>query len=78
LGIVFTAVAHTLFIKELSSVKAQTTSIIASLEPVYGIIFAIFFVNEIPTLRVLGGDIIILGATFYATIRPKEKRLILG
>lgn len=67
LGVVFTGIAHTLFIGGLSHVKAQTASIIASLEPVYGIITAVIFLGEIPTLRVIIGGIIILGATFYAT-----------
>lgn len=67
LGVVFTALAHALFIRGLSSVKAQTAGIIASLEPVYGMLFALILVNEIPTLRVLAGGAIILGATLYAT-----------
>jgi len=68
LGVVFTGVSHSLFIKGLANIKAQTASIIASLEPVYGIIFAIFIVNEVPTLRVILGGIIILGATFFVTM----------
>jgi drug/metabolite transporter (DMT)-like permease len=76
LGIVFTAAAHTLFIKGLSSVKAQTASIITSLEPVYGIIIAIFLVNEIPSVRVLAGGFVILGVTFYTTVKSKEKPFI--
>ncbi len=75
LGIVFTAIAHSLFIKALSSLKAQTASIIASLEPVYGIVFAIILINEIPSLRTLAGGLIILGAAFYATIYSKKKIL---
>jgi len=71
LGIVFTATAHSLFIKGLTNVKAQTASIITSLEPVYGIIFAIIILSEIPTTRVILGGAIILGATFYATIKYK-------
>ena len=71
LGVVFTATAHSLFIKGLTNVKAQTASIIASLEPVYGIIFAIIILSEIPTTRVILGGAIILGATFYATIKSK-------
>ena len=67
LGIVFTGIAHSFFIGGLVHVKAQTASIIASLEPVYGILTAVIFLGEIPTLRVLIGGIIILGATFYAT-----------
>lgn len=68
LGVIFTGVSHSLFIKGLANIKAQTASIIASLEPVYGIIFAIFIVNEVPTLRVILGGIIILGAIFFVTI----------
>jgi drug/metabolite transporter (DMT)-like permease len=68
LGVLFTAVAHTLFIKGMTSIKAQLASIIASLEPVYGIIFATLILNELPTYRTIVGGVIILGATFYATI----------
>lgn len=67
LGVVFTGIAHSLFIGGLVHVKAQTASIIASLEPVYGIITAVIFLGEIPMLRVIVGGMIILGATFYAT-----------
>ncbi len=71
LGVVFTALAHTLFIKGLTAIKAQTASIIASLEPVYGIIFAIIILNEIPEARVILGGLIILGTSLYATLRSR-------
>ncbi|HEX3047960.1 MAG TPA: EamA family transporter, partial [Bacillota bacterium] len=58
-----------LFINGLSNVKAQTASIIASLEPVYGIIFAMILLREIPTLRVALGGVIILGSSLYATVK---------
>ena len=69
LGVIFTGLAHTLFIKGLASVKAQKASIIASLEPVYGIVAAILLLGAIPTLRVVIGGSIILGAAFYATVK---------
>ncbi len=72
LGVVFTGISHSLFIKGLTHIKAQTASIITSLEPVYGIIFAIFIVSEIPTLRVIIGGIIILGTTFFTTINSHQ------
>jgi len=71
LGVVFTGIAHSLFIKGLANVKAQTASIISSLEPVYGIILAALVLDEIPPLRVVLGGAIILGATFYATLSSK-------
>ncbi len=69
LGIVFTGVAHSLFIKGLAHVKAQTASIIASLEPVYGILAAAIVIGAIPVLRELTGGAVILGAALYATAR---------
>lgn len=71
LGTVFTGISHSLFIKGLKNIKTQTAGIISSLEPVYGIIFAVFLLREIPTLREILGGIIILGTVFYSTIKAK-------
>ncbi|MCB0556391.1 MAG: EamA family transporter [Phaeodactylibacter sp.] len=74
LGVVFTAISHTLFINGLKSVPARTASIIASLEPVYGIIAAAFLLGEIPGWRVLLGGMAILSAAAVVTfIRPQAK-----
>ena len=72
LGIVFTAVAHTLFINGLKTVKAQIASIIATLEPVYGIILAFILLDEGPTIRIILGGMIIFGTTFYATYKNQQ------
>ena len=69
LGIVFTGIAHSLFIKGLAYVKARTASIIASLEPVYGILAAALLLGASPALREISVGVIILGAALYATIR---------
>lgn len=66
LGVVCTALAHTLFIKSLISIKAQTAAVTAGLEPVYGIIFAFFMLNEIPEIRTLIGGIIIISTSIFA------------
>lgn len=71
LGTVFTGISHLLFIKGLKNVKTQAAGIISSLEPVYGIIFAVFLLGEIPTLREFLGGIIILGTVFCSTIKSK-------
>jgi drug/metabolite transporter (DMT)-like permease len=67
LGVLLTALSHTLFIRGLATIKAQLASIIASLEPVYGVLFAFLFLHEIPALRTLIGGGFILVATFVAT-----------
>lgn len=71
LGIVFTGIAHTLFINGLKNVKAQTASIIASLEPVYGILATAILIGEIPSLREMFGGAIILAIASYSTLKTK-------
>jgi len=66
LGVVFTAMAHTFFIQSLTKIRAQTASVIAGLEPVYGIVLAFFILNEIPRVQTLAGGIIIIGTTIAA------------
>jgi len=63
LGVVCTALAHTLFIASMRDITAQTASLLASLEPVWGIIFGIVLLGAIPTTRTLIGGAIIISAT---------------
>lgn len=67
LGIFCTALSHSLFIKGMRHIKAQTAAIISSLEPVYGIIMALFILHEVPSLRTVLGGVVILGTTFAVT-----------
>lgn len=69
LGIVCTAGAHTLFIDGMRTVSAQTASVIASLEPVYGIVLALAFLGEKPAARTLVGGAVILAATAAVSFR---------
>lgn len=69
LGVVFTAVSHTLFIGGMKTVKARTASVIGALEPVYGIVAAALLLQEVPSWQVVLGGAIILAATGYATWR---------
>ncbi len=67
LGIFCTALAHALFIKSLVHIKTQLASIIACLEPIYGIIFALVLLGEIPALRTILGGCIIIGTIAIAS-----------
>jgi len=63
LGVVCTGVAHTLFIASMQRVGAHTASVVAALEPVYGIVLAIPLLGEVPTTRtVIGGTLIVVAA----------------
>jgi drug/metabolite transporter (DMT)-like permease len=69
LGVFCTAVAHTLFIQGMRQIRAQTASIISSLEPVYGIVLALVLLGEVPTFRTLAGGAVILIAVLFVTLK---------
>jgi drug/metabolite transporter (DMT)-like permease len=69
LGVVFTGISHTLFISGLKQVRAQTASVIASLEPVYGILATVVLIGEVPSLRELAGGAIILSMALWVSRR---------
>ena len=72
LGILFTGIAHTLFINSMQGMQAYTASLIACLEPFYGIILAWLILNESPNSRMLIGGIMILGVASYASLAERK------
>lgn len=72
LGVVFTALAHGLFIGSLCSVPARLAAVVAALEPVYGILFAWLLFSEWPPARTLAGGAVILVATTWASLRRRK------
>lgn len=74
LALVTTAIGHTLFIKSLRYFKVSTASIISSVQPIFGIIIAFFFLNEIPTWNTFFGGIIILSTVIVESIRSRRIR----
>jgi len=73
LGVFCTAAAHTLFIEGMKGVGARTASIVSSLEPVYGILLALAFLKEYPSLRTVSGGAIVLAAAAAATLRARRR-----
>ncbi|HEY2970229.1 MAG TPA: DMT family transporter [Casimicrobiaceae bacterium] len=71
LGVVCTALAHTLFIRSLRALSAHTASVVAALEPVHGIALALLLLGEIPPARTVAGGVLIVGAALYATRTSK-------
>ncbi|MEW6264396.1 MAG: DMT family transporter [Thermodesulfobacteriota bacterium] len=68
LGIFCTALAHSLFIASLTQVRAFIASLVACLEPVYGIVAAVFVLGEIPSLRQMAGGLIIVVMTGWTSL----------
>lgn len=78
LGVLCTAVAHTLFIESLATLRAQLASVISALEPVYGIGLAALLLGQWPTLQTLAGGLLIVGSTAAATYlegRPPQSQV---
>lgn len=74
LGVICTALAHTLFIYALQTIKAQIASIVNALEPIYGVLFGYLLLNEIPAVKTAIGGVIIVGAAVIAArSRPTAK-----
>ena len=69
---VCTALAHTLFIASMTRLSAHTASVVAALEPVYGIVLAAALLHEIPDLRTCVGAALILGAAVVASRRRPD------
>jgi drug/metabolite transporter (DMT)-like permease len=69
LGVVCTGLAHTLFIASMQRVSARVASVVAALEPVYGIGFAVVLLHEIPSARTLIGGGLIVAAALVASRR---------
>lgn len=67
LGILTTAIGHTIYFWSLRHITATKASMLTLLEPVYGILFGLLFFSEIPdTPMVIGSTIVILCACSVA------------
>ena len=78
LGVVTTALAHTLFITSLKQLPAQLAGITSSMETVYAIVFAWILLGEAPTVREIAGAVIIIGAvllSYYLEQRGQKDTL---
>ncbi|PUA30140.1 MAG: EamA family transporter [Cellvibrio sp. 79] len=73
LGIIFTAVTHTLLGFSLRYLKAKTVGLVACLQPVYAVIYEIFLLHEIPATSTLIGGAIIMCAAIYESVREHKK-----
>lgn len=73
LGVLTTAIGHSLMTHSLQFFSASTASIISSMQPIFGIILAIIFLNEIPTKNTYLGGALILVTVIIESIRSKKK-----
>ena len=72
LAFLTTAIGHSLMLYSLKFFSASTASIISSLQPIFGIILAFFFLQEIPTMRTFWGGSLILLTVVVESVRSKK------
>jgi len=72
LAFITTAVGHSLMLHSLKFFSASTASIISSLQPIFGIILAFFFLQEIPTWNTFWGGSLILLTVVIESFRSKK------
>jgi len=72
LGVVFTALPHTLFAHGLLHLKAKTASLIACVQVVYAAVFAAFLLGEWLSLNIVIGGIVVVSAAVFESL-PKKK-----
>ena len=71
IGFICTAFAHSLYVAAQRKVKAQTAGIISGMETVYGIVYALLFLGEVPGIRELIGGAVILGVALVISLRKE-------
>lgn len=72
IGFVCTAFAHTLYVEAQKRVTAQTAGIVSGMETVYGILFALLLLGEVPTLRELVGGGVILSVALLSSLSSSK------
>lgn len=76
LGTVFTALPHAMIATALHHLRAKTFSLVACMQPFYGVVFAIIVLNESPTWQTLIGGLMVVSAAIYETINAHNENLI--
>ena len=72
LAFLTTAIGHSLMLHSLKYFSASTASIISSLQPIFGIVLAFFFLQEIPTIHTFWGGSLILLTVVIESVRSKK------
>ncbi|WMI66314.1 DMT family transporter [Aestuariibaculum sp. YM273] len=73
LGLITTAVGHSMLVNSLKHFTVSTASIINSIQPIFGIILAFFFLNEVPTLNTFIGGSLILATVIIESVRSRNR-----
>lgn len=72
IALLTTAIGHTMLVNSLKHFSVSTASIISSVQPIFGIIIAYIFVNEIPSFNTYIGGSLILLTVVIESVRSRK------
>lgn len=72
LGMVSTAIGHTIYVRAFQYFSATTASLFSCIQPLYVIVLAFFFLDEVPTVSTAIGGSVILSAVILETFISKK------
>ncbi len=73
LAIITTAMGHTMFVMSFKKFSVTAVSIMSSVQPLLGMVFAYFMLNEIPANKTLIGGALILATVIAESIRTVKE-----
>lgn len=68
LGTLFTALPHALIAHSLKHLRAKTFSLVASMQPIYGVLLSVVILSESPSWQTLVGGLLVTTASVYETV----------
>lgn len=72
LALITTVIGHTMIVKSLKHFSAITVSLLSCIIPIYGILWGIIFINEIPDRKTVMGGCLILFSFFVESFLSKK------
>ncbi len=74
LGVITTAMGHTMFVISMKNFSMTTLSILSTVQPIYGILLGMIFLAETPAMRSIVGGVIILATATVEAVRHSRGR----
>ncbi|MDF2178709.1 DMT family transporter [Aliiglaciecola sp. CAU 1673] len=72
LGTICTAAPHALVAYTLIHLRAKTFSLVACMQPLYGVLLAVLVLGEQPTWQTLVGGLLVICAAMYETVNAHK------
>ena len=72
LGTALTALPHALIASSLKHLRVKTFSLVACMQPFYGVILAILILDESPNWQTFVGGILVISAAIYETLNAQK------